>query len=77
MQKVCHRFKIFPKPGEFLTWTNQVFIFGTVNYQFLGYQNENFKLVSQQYKASDFSVFITDSNKSEIIFKIMQFLQKS
>ena len=35
--------------AEFLKWNNLSYIFGTFNYHFQGYQNENLKLVSQQY----------------------------
>ena len=40
-----------PYHAEFLKWNNQSYIFGTVHYHFYGYQDENLKLVSQQYRA--------------------------
>jgi hypothetical protein len=38
-----------PEHAEFLKWTCQSSIFGTVHYQYWGYQDENLKLVSQHY----------------------------
>ena len=40
-----------PYHAEFLKWNSPPSIFGTVYYHFKGYQNENLKLVSQQYRA--------------------------
>ena len=37
--------------AEFLKWNNPSDIFGTVHYHFQGYEDENLKLVSQQYRA--------------------------
>ena len=38
-------------PPKFFKWNNPPSIFGTVHYHFYGYQDENLKLVSQQYRA--------------------------
>ena len=40
-----------PYHAEYLKWNNPSYIFGTVHYHFQGYQDENLKLVSQQYRA--------------------------
>ena len=40
-----------PYHAEFLKWNNPPSIFGTVHYHFQGYQGQNVKLVSQQYRA--------------------------
>ena len=42
---------INPYHAEFRKWNNPFYIFGTVHYHFLGYQDENVKLISQQYRA--------------------------
>ena len=43
---------INPYPAEILKWNNSSYFFGTVHYHIKGYQDENLKLVSQQYRAS-------------------------
>ena len=40
-----------PYHAELLKWNNPPYIFGTIHYHFNGYQNENLKLVSHQYRA--------------------------
>ena len=40
-----------PYHAKFLKWNNPSNIFGTVHYHFYGYQDENLKLVSRQYRA--------------------------
>ena len=43
-------------PVVFLKWYYQYSIFEAVHYRFHGYQDENFKLVSQQYRGwSDYT----------------------
>ena len=34
----------------FIKWTCPTYVFGTIHYQFWGYQDENFKIGSQQYR---------------------------
>ena len=40
-----------PYHAKFLKWNNPTSIYRTFHYHFLGYQDENLKLVSQQYRA--------------------------
>ena len=40
-----------PYHAEFLKWNNPPSIFDTIHYHLKGYQDENLKLVSQQYRA--------------------------
>ena len=41
-----------PYHAEFLKWNNPSSIYRTFHYHFKGYQDENLKLVSQQYTDS-------------------------
>ena len=43
--------KVNPYPAEFLKLDNSPSIFGIFHYHFWGYQDENLKLASQQYRA--------------------------
>ena len=42
---------INPYHAEFLKWNNPSYNFGTVHHQFYGFQDENLKMVCQQYRA--------------------------
>ena len=44
-------FNINPSPAKFLKWNNPPSIFGPRHYHFWEYQDENFRLVSQQCSA--------------------------
>ena len=43
--------QVNPYHIKFLKWNNPSYLFGTVHYHFKGYQDENLKLDSQQYRA--------------------------